>query len=172
MASPPNITASQTVCEEAYHGTSLANAQKIIASGWNLSGGKQMLGDGVYFFEDSSSEAMNWAVEHHPGPWAVIQARVQHGRCLRLLEPSHQASFVKMASQLRYQGVNDPTDALVINALAKIANIDTVRAVRRKQSLRSVRTGYPLEQGFQLMLCVRTISNILSPQIVVTKEIK
>jgi hypothetical protein len=48
------------VTDPAFHGTSLENAEKILAAGWIPSvGEKQMLGDGVYFFDGSDSEALH-----------------------------------------------------------------------------------------------------------------
>lgn len=165
----PDIPLTESFCADAFHGTSLANAQKIIGGAWKQSIGNQMLGDGVYFFENSSTEAMIWARQNHKPPWAVIKSRVKHGRCLQLIEARHQDLVLRVASQLKQKGVVKVTDALAINALANIAKMDTVRAVRRKRSARPFRTGSPLETGFQMLLCVRTISNILSSEIVVTQ---
>jgi len=59
------------VTDPAFHGTSLENAEKILAAGWIPSvGEKQMLGDGVYFFGGSDSEALAWAKQWHQPAWA------------------------------------------------------------------------------------------------------
>jgi hypothetical protein len=160
---------TSAVTDPAFHGTSLENAQKILAGGWIPSvGEKQMLGDGVYFFDGSHSEARLWAKRCHKPPWAIIRAKIQHGRCLDLLEIKHQDMVLEVASRLRGKGIRDVTDALAINALANIAKIDTVRAVRRKQSARPFRTGSPLETGFQIILCVRTLSKIHNTELAAT----
>jgi hypothetical protein len=167
----PKVEVPQTIAvtDRAFHGTSLANAQKILAEGWIQSvGDKQMLGDGVYFFDGSHSEALIWAKLRHKPPWAVLQAKIQHGRCLDLIEIQHQDMVREVANRLTGRGIRDVTDALAINALAKIAKIDTVRAVRRKRSARPFRPGSPLETGFQIILCVRTLSKIHNTELAVT----
>src|SRR5437016_3833615 len=111
----PDVHLEQTsaVTDPAFHGTSLENAEKILAAGWILSvGEKQMLGDGVYFFDGSDSEALWWAKHRHRPPWAVIRAKIEHGRCLDLVESRHQDMVLEVASRLRGRGIRDVTDAL------------------------------------------------------------
>jgi hypothetical protein len=127
-----------------------------------------MLGDGVYFFEDSFGQAKAWARSKGGVPFCVFQATVRYGRCLRLVDTRYQKMVKVVWMNLESHGVKDVTPAVAINALAEIAKFDTVRAPRRRSYAQSF-MGSSLDTGLEILLCVKTLSNIVKHDIVHTQ---
>ena len=70
-----------------YHGTSLSNANAILASTFRPSKNPyDWLGDGVYFFQDGLGRAWEWAYENHGEEAAVIGAEIRLEDCLDMLD--------------------------------------------------------------------------------------
>ena len=83
QASPSPLSVSVI----GFHGTTLENAAMILESGFQLSQNPyDWLGDGVYFFQDASERAWEWARESYGEEAAVIGAEIRLVDCLDLLD--------------------------------------------------------------------------------------
>jgi hypothetical protein len=172
------------IVPDAYHGTSKANADKIIKSGFEISiGDDQYLGQGVYFFEGSRSSAERWANRsYHLPDCAVIQAMLNLGRCLDFHIPEH-VEFIILAKdeilkrQAALPGTNPEkrkiiTDGVVVNFLAKLAVIDTVRAsqiIPKSKKPLIISKTFPGSHFYNpqlLIICVRNLASIVDLKIV------
>ena len=70
-----------------FHGTTMESADVILRSGFRLSQKPyDWLGDGVYFFQDASERAWQWALENHGHEAAVIGAELSLVDCLDMLD--------------------------------------------------------------------------------------
>jgi hypothetical protein len=70
-----------------FHGTSAEAAQRILASGFEISRNEyDWLGDGAYFFQDVEARAMEWARERFGEQAAVLGAEIDLGDCMDLLD--------------------------------------------------------------------------------------
>ena len=161
--SEPSIISTGSITDQAYHGTTYPAAESILVEGWRKSTGpEQLLGDGVYFFEDSPSMAKHWAKDRIKGPFVVLRSTVHFGVSLNLAESEHAKLVRHTANKLRESGVLDVTPAVAINALAKIAGIETVRAQRKRKTAWSIVDGGQLEWGIELLLCVKSLEKIVA----------
>ena len=79
-----------------HHGTSKANAQSILRSGFRKSSGKQWFGDGVYFFDDDQREALNWAVrvKKLETDYAVLRSDIDVRNPLHLHKATEWDEFI------------------------------------------------------------------------------
>lgn len=155
-----NVADSDKIIPDAYHGTSLGNAQLIDSERrFRPSRGEDnYLGDGVYFFESSRRHAYLWASKHNvspPGPIAVICAQIRLGRCLDLHNLEHRNYLKTVANLFRERGVKKINDAIVINFLAGKVPIDTVRAPHVQPGIGKIFDESRFFDYFSLMICVR-----------------
>jgi hypothetical protein len=61
-----------------YHGTSRANAIRILNDGFRVSSNDyDWLGEGVYFFQDAPLRASQWAKEQYPEDPAIIRSLIR-----------------------------------------------------------------------------------------------
>lgn len=89
-----------------YHGTTEAAANEILSTGtFNLSRKQyDWLGGGFYFFEYAPHRAWQWAqivAEQRGGIPAVIEATIQLGRCVNLLDTAHMDGLPEVYAALR-----------------------------------------------------------------------
>jgi hypothetical protein len=177
MSSP--LKHIEKIVPDAYHGTSKTNARRIQNSGFRISDGShQYLGSGVYFFEGSMLSALQWAKRSFPSiECTVLHAIVNLGICLDFHNPEHADFIVEMKEAIvtrqKTLPADDPnrfspiTDAVVINGLADLVQIDTVRA--SYVSIKSGRKIFPGSHFFnpqQLIICVRNLDRILGLKII------
>jgi hypothetical protein len=156
---------SQSVTDQAFHGTSRQNADAILSDNFKPSDGEnQFLGPGVYFFERQPSEAERWAKNEHPKGWAVLRSVVRYGRCLNLDEQRHSDILTLIVSELRKRRNQAITESDAVKILAQHVQIDTVIGVHRKNSTIIPWHGARFGMGNKLMLCVRTLANIQDTQ--------
>lgn len=77
-----------------FHGTSAEAAQRILASGFEISRNDyDWLGDGAYFFQDAPVRAMEWARQRFGNDAAVIGAEIDLQDCVDLLDIPWHAIF-------------------------------------------------------------------------------
>ena len=70
-----------------YHGTSKMAAEAILREGFQHSGNPyDWLGDGVYFFQDASQRAIEWATNWYGDDAAVVAAEIVLTDCLDLID--------------------------------------------------------------------------------------
>ncbi|HYR09013.1 MAG TPA: hypothetical protein VEQ60_14625 [Longimicrobium sp.] len=98
-----------------FHGTSAEAAQRILASGFEISRNEyDWLGDGAYFFQDAPVRAMEWARHRFGRDAAVVGAEIDLADCIdlldipweRLVKETHQlyvARFVEAGRPLPVQ---------------------------------------------------------------------
>jgi hypothetical protein len=169
-----NIEYTEKILPDAYHGTSKAKAQNIMQNGFTPSTGPgQYLGDGVYFFESSITDAEDWARRNNaPADCAVIQAAINLGRCLDLFNPEHEQILRETAARLqddmnrrRNRGIGHReflvTDALTISLVSKLVSIDTVRAIYPVGTQKKVFRGSHFVSRYQIFICVKNMASIL-----------
>jgi len=88
----------------AYHGTSKATAEAVIHSEgrgrlWHSQNDYDWLGKGIYFWENSSRRAEQWAWKHYADQQpVVIGAVIQLGTCFDLLD-QHYADIATAAAK-------------------------------------------------------------------------
>lgn len=167
----PKLVLMSRLVTDAFHGTSKSLALVIQSEGFKTSVGDDLyLGDGVYFFESSSSGAKEWAVNHYgANDAAVLQCEIKLGRCMDLTDAEHidfiarAADLVRSAARKR-KGAKQSmelTDALVINFVGQICNLDSVRAVHISKSKGKLFAGSHFYYHSRLYICVRNLRNIL-----------
>jgi hypothetical protein len=84
-----------------YHGTSAAAAQRILASGFEISRNEyDWLGDGAYFFQDVESRALDWARDRFGSQAAVVGAEIDLDDCMDLLNVRWHAVIRQAYSDL------------------------------------------------------------------------
>ena len=70
-----------------YHGTSRANAIRILNDGFRVSSNDyDWLGEGVYFFQDAPLRASQWAKEQYPEEPVVIRALIRLDNSIDLFD--------------------------------------------------------------------------------------
>jgi hypothetical protein len=74
-----------------YHGCSRETAERILAGERFIPSRRayDWLGEGIYFWEYGPSRAYEWARQKFDAEAAVLQAKIQLGRCLNLLDVEH-----------------------------------------------------------------------------------
>jgi hypothetical protein len=104
------------------------------------------LGEGIYFWEDSRTRAMQWAVEKFGDQADVLEVTIELGQCLNLLESTYhddlRTVYKKLKMDYRRQGAALPKndkkrhdlDNLVINRFVEFmlqqgVRFQTVRGV-------------------------------------------
>jgi len=133
MASP-HIKYIYKIIPDAYHGTKLELAKKIIKDNkFRFSsyrhGDHPYLGKGVYFFEGALARAIKWAEDKFKrGEIGVIKAIINLGSCLDLTDPENIKLLKRLKTSLiTDKGLPTVTNAYAINVCAAIYNVDTVR---------------------------------------------
>jgi hypothetical protein len=129
-----------------YHGTTRAEAEQIIASGFRES--SDWLGQGVYFFMDAPGLARSWAEHRTPESPCVLQARIDLQDCFDLLDlPAREkfadgaAEYIEMTGAehinrlLRQRGDGCRVDAAVISMICQME-------AKRGRTIRSVRAPF------------------------------
>jgi hypothetical protein len=130
-----------------YHGTSVAAAQRILASGFEPSRNDyDWLGDGAYFFQDAPVRAMEWARQRHGPDAAVVAAEIDLADCMDLLDiPGHAQvarTYTRYRAELEERRLPLPRqspgahrlDCAVLNYLSDVLKdegvpIQSIRAV-------------------------------------------
>ncbi len=143
----PETSAVVASAVRGYHGTHMSYASDILKDGFRASENKlDWLGDGIYFFQDSSQRAIDWAKKLHTVEWAVVKADISLTGCMDLLDKSWFATLEDahdlLVARHRALGLKFPTqedgahgmDRLVINAAVDILagkgmNIRSVRSI-------------------------------------------
>jgi len=151
------------IIPDAYHGTDFESAQEIVETSKFLpsKGEDSYLGNGVYFFEGSELEAKNWAIGKNKLNYAVLQATVFLGKCLNLNIIEHRRLVTSMFNYLlKTRGMPKINDALVINILAQISPIDTVRATYCQPGQGKLFNFSRFFNYISPMVCVRNTNNI------------
>lgn len=145
------------IVPDAYHGTKLEIAKKIITenkfedSPYRY-GDHPYLGKGVYFFEGALARAIKWSQDKFKkGEIGVIRAIINLGSCLDLTDPDNikLLKYTK-AKLLRDKGLPVVTNAYVIHTCAAIHDVDTVRSPFYKGSWPG--SDFP---NIELIICVR-----------------
>lgn len=158
------------IIPEAYHGASLAKAKEIVKTGtFNVSRRKDnFLGDGVYFYEGSEWHAAQWAKRiTSNGNIGIICATINLGRCLDLHNYKHRTLLKYVRRELRRKGIEEITDALVINFYANtIEPFDTVYETHTVPELGKIFPESRFYEFTQLMICVRNQKMITNIQLV------
>jgi hypothetical protein len=141
------------------------------------------LGSGIYFWENSYSRALDWAVSHHKDDAAVIGAVIDLGVCLNLTDYQY-AEFVRDGYQalkelMKYKKLPMPQNKKVTNQddwlirdldCAVINQIHIVNEQLNRKPFDSVRgiftEGKPIYPGAgfrgktHVQLCIRNIACI------------
>lgn len=166
-----NVASTSNSIDDAYHGTLLDDAKKIIIEKKFIPSKQKdsYLGDGVYFYEGSRWLAANW-VERNHGVNAIIGiicACVHYGNCLNLNIPEHRLILKKVKEKISQQpdvkasGIKI-TDALVVNYYATNINkkIDTVRLTYVRKERGKLYEDSNVHDYVHPMLCVRNQNKI------------
>lgn len=145
------------IVPDAYHGTKLEIAKKIIGEdkfhhSLYSHGNHPYLGRGVYFFEGALARAVKWAWgKFKRGEIGIIKAIINLGSCLDLTDPDNIKLLKYTESKLLGEkGLKTVTTAYVINACAAIHDVDTVRSSFYKGSWPG--SEFP---NNELIICVR-----------------
>ena len=164
------IEYKEKIIPEAFHGTSIENATKIIAEGFitiESNRNDLYLGDGVYFYEACKEHAYDWAEKHvciSPSEIVVICAKIDLGKCLELNNRKHVEWMNVIWELLSEKGIEPITDAVVINFFAKtFAEVDTVRAsqIYSPSTKEKMFFGSKFYSTQRIIICVRNLKNIL-----------
>lgn len=165
------------VLTEGYHGTDIESADKILKRGFNIGRNKSLrLGDGVYFYELSYSNAFEWAERRNrKDQIAVLISRIKLGSCLNLTDAAHRFMVKQVAKKIQESRTGKMpdhiTDALVINYICKLSDIDTVKAAFTSPKARKLFPGSKIIEYQQVIICVRKPEQILST-FKVNREVK
>lgn len=146
-----------------FHGCHTAAAREILAGGSFLpsQNGYDWLGQGIYFWEDGSARAAEWARKRFGDEGVVLQATIDLGHCLNLLDTAHfermSQIYEELVSTYRYLGVPLPRntrkrhelDYLVVEAYCKRG------AMTGGEAFQTVRgcfpEGAPLYEGSRIL---------------------
>lgn len=172
-----SVSSSGKIVPDAYHGTSETQARLIIKYGFNKSTGeRQYLGDGVYFFESSKSQAWMWGRKRGYDQVVVLKAVLELRNCLDFTDFQTRKDVRKFAANLqrKFSEKFGPryrlSDAQVINTMAKFTEIDTVRASFTKPDYGTIFPGSRIFDYVQLIICVRNTSCISDIDIIENEE--
>ncbi len=160
---------SGKIVPDAFHGTSLAVAERI-ASGEPFvpsRGEDKYLGDGVYFFEGDFDAALAYPRDRGIEEPGVIQAVVSLNNCLDLTRSKHREMIKEVQTELVAKMGCSVNDAAAISYLCELAEINVARAVHIKRSphrrgLVKMFSGSRFYDGQSIYLCVKNLGNIYS----------
>lgn len=170
-------TSAATRVVVGYHGTTAAQAEKILTTQqitpstnvWDW------IGHGIYFWEDAPLRAWQWAEKRYDEEAAVVRASLRLGACLDLTDTRY-TSLLKIAHQRLSQlhaarGESLPTnrgkarylDCLVVNYVAEhiLPDIETVRATFIEGN--AIYDGSAFFTQSHIQVCVRKPENVLGP---------
>jgi len=156
------------IVPDAYHGTKLEIAKKIIQenkfqpSPYSY-GDHPYLGKGVYFFEGALARAIKWAQDKFKkGEIGIIKAIINLGSCLDLTDPENIKLLKRLKrTLLKEKALPSVTNAYAINACAVIHRVDTVRSPFYKGNWSG--SGIP---NIELIICVRNNKSIMEMSLV------
>ncbi len=162
------IEYKEKIIPEAFHGTSIDNAENIIANGFIIKNRiDPYLGNGVYFYEACREHAIDYVENRYHlshAEIAVICARIDLGRCLELNNSKHVEWLKLTWKLLSEQGIDPITDAVVINFFIETfsENVDTVRASQLYSSSnrQKIFTGSRFFSSQRIVICVRNLKSI------------
>lgn len=160
------------IVPDAYHGTKLGNAVKILEEGHFIQSrdATTYLGDGVYFYEGSVWHALEWCKRRFADcEHGVICATINLGKCLDLNNAEHRALMKKVAVRLSKLGVKQVTDSVVINYFAtNIEKVDTIRFSHVKVAGKygKIYQDSRIHDFSQLIICVRNQDVILNIRLI------
>lgn len=159
-----------------YHGTDKKNIGNILKNGYIISGDKEWLGKGVYFFETLSpltygdQEAINWAkFVKKIQKWAVFKAVIDSNKYIDLvLNIKHREIYDKIKLKLlkkhEKKGKNPLffNDNIVYKAMEKALNIDFIRAL-----VNAAQTGIYIKtiRRPQVQICVKNTDSIIKNEL-------
>ena len=149
---------------DAYHGTSLEAANKILEEKKFIPGrGEDLfLGDGSYFYEGNLDRAKTWAQKRNEGrAIGVLQVSIELGIFLDLNNPDHQRKLAASRTELERKEGKQLNPTWVINAVARIYKVDTIRATIRRR-MHIMLSDFPVDMS-EIIVCLRNperISNI------------
>ncbi len=156
-----------------YHGTTQDNVESIKANGFRLSGEKEWMGSGVYFFGDAQpltygkDEARSWVVSvRKQSNWAVFKVEIESDNYLDIAaDKSHRALYDEIKNQLmeihrQREAIQTFNEQWIFTAIAKRDDLDVIRGcfnARRED-------GYmrKLVQHPQVQICVKKVDCIKS----------
>lgn len=138
---PPSIeivySEIDRIVHNAYHGTYAETARTILKKGFDISRGDKLhLGDGVYFYENSSELAWGWCSMKRISPAAVLKCTISLGKCLDLTTQYFQRRLFEFHRQLRERFeasqhtrhlARKLTDTALVNYVAQVWGPDTIR---------------------------------------------
>lgn len=164
------VTYYERIIPDAYHGTTLVSAEKILRDrefkpSLYTDFKDHWLGDGAYFFESSEQFAKqqgrkvvrkNNLVDKNIG---VIRATINLGRCLNLNTLEHTEAVYAAKEHLKRAGKEPVTDALAINLVAVLTNSDVVKGSFTWRTFGKISNRLPIANP--VFICVRNQSNIL-----------
>ena len=143
-----------------YHGTSGADAARILAVGFTASRNDyDWLGDGAYFFQDAPARAREWARRRFPTDPAVVAAEIDLDGCIDLLDIRWNAvireSYATLVKLLVRDGLPVPRQTVGAHRLDREVIEQTVGVLASAGvAVRSVRAsfqeGKPLYPGSAL----------------------
>jgi len=168
MTSKNKIAYVDKIIPDAYHGTELKKALKILKEQEFLPSRskKSYIGDGTYFYESSKWHAEQWCKRKFPDcGHGIICATINLGKCLDLHNHEHRTLLEKVRNSLVKKGYKKITDSFIINFYAtKIEDFDTVRWTYTKIGGRfqEIYPGSKIHSFSQLIICVRNHDAILS----------
>lgn len=132
-----------------FHGTSTEAAQRILASGFEISRNEyDWLGDGAYFFQDAPVRAREWAHQRFGDNAAVVGAEIDLDNCVDLLDiPWEQVivrTFQRYLGHLTRSGIPIPRQTRGAHRLDRgVLNYLVAGMGHDGRIVRSVRAVFP-----------------------------
>lgn len=173
----------QMVEAVGFHGTSRSSAQRILEGGFRPSVNPyDWLGDGFYFFQDGLTRARQWAEEQHGSQAVVLQAHIDLGDCLDLLDRDSFAlvsdAYDIVVTRHRQAGLPLPAqrggahgmDRLVINETVKALELSGQRVGSVRAVFQEGRPAFPgsaLYDQAHIQIAVRHAAVITRLELVV-----
>lgn len=155
---------------EAFHGTSLGAARRILSTQFEIGKGKEYhLGVGAYFYERSFKSAKGWAekVRKYNEP-AVIASRIEVRSCLDFTDEAVQEEAGRLAHTLALKG-RPQTFSSLIALLCNRMKADTVKAIQVAPDASSivyssddVARKYP---RVRVIICVKNVACIVRSEL-------
>lgn len=132
-----------------FHGTSAEAAQRILASGFEISRNEyDWLGDGAYFFQDAPARALEWARQRFGDDAAVIGAEINLNDCVDLLDIPWERLIVRAyeryIARVVQSGAPAPRQTSGAHRLDRnVINYFVRGAAANGMTVRSVRAVFP-----------------------------
>ena len=109
-----------------YHGCEMSTARRLLeGEPFRLSANDyDWLGSGTYFWEYAPIRARGWAKQRFGGNWAVLQATINLGDCLNLLDTDYfedlRAVHTELLNSFRDLGLTPPMNNKGANRLDRM----------------------------------------------------